>query len=55
MENQEVAKKLFKAIYGELISLEYEKLSNEEVVKIALATITQFAERQGIKTKTINY
>jgi len=43
--------KLFKAIYGELISNEYSDLSNEEVVDVAMRTIHQFADRQRIELR----
>lgn len=49
MKNEQTVEKLFKAIYGELISNEYNQLSDEEVVDIAYKTIKQFANRQGVE------
>ena len=40
--------KLFKAIFGEMISTEYEVLTVDEVVYIAQGAIDRFAKSQGL-------
>lgn len=41
-------KKLFKAILGEVMKMEYEEMSPKEVTVVALGAVTAFARQNGI-------
>jgi hypothetical protein len=44
-------KNIFKDIYGILISTKYPELNDEDIVRIALGAIEQFAKNNAIITK----
>lgn len=45
---EEKAKELFKAIYGELIDLKYEDIDPKRLVAIAMGAVSQFAEKFSV-------
>ena len=47
--NTELHKQFFKEIYGLFIDLKYEKLSEEDIVKLASGAIVQFADNSGVR------
>ncbi len=47
MKKEEEIERLFKTIYGELVSDEYLKLSDDEIINISFKAVKQFAERLG--------
>jgi len=48
MTKEELTEKLFKRIFSELISIEYEGLTVDEVIYIAKGGIDRFAKSQGL-------
>lgn len=49
MITDNATEKLFKQIYGTLISVDYLGLTEEEITQIALMTVRQFAKQHGVK------
>ena len=47
-DKMEHLKKLFKAIYGELIHEQYQHLDSRTIAKVAFGAVKQFAEQEGI-------
>ena len=45
-------KELFKAALGELVSIQHEGLTADEVIRIAMGAVTSFATQHGIE---LNY
>ncbi len=44
-KKQALIKKLFKEIFGAMISAEYQKLSKEEIISVAAKTISLFDKK----------
>jgi hypothetical protein len=48
MDKEKLTEQLFKRIFGEMISTEYELLTIDEVIYIAKGAIDRFAKSQGL-------
>lgn len=48
MKNDKEIKEIFKQLYGTFIDKKFNNIPTEEIVKIALRTISQFAENNAI-------
>ena len=49
MEKETQIKNLFKTIYGAMLDAQFNKVTEEEVVKISLKTVAQFANNNSVK------